>query len=622
VAGRRASLGGQGDSAVAAPAAAGTIRHVTQALDKLTPDRDAPRWVLRGGSRWRTALYLGVLLAAFVAVNAFWRNLATGHWYDFHPVAYYHDLTTPLAEVFRHPLDVLSHPWMILVSGLLLGLVIFVPLVVAVLYRPLLAWSYVLAVALIGHAPVLALAVGIGCVLGGRSKVRGEMPFLATVLGLLPTAAYLTLSALAGVDAAAVMPVQRWALYAPFVLAFVTAVLAGVVVIGLTHLARYRQGVFCLLLLVLPIGPVATFTVKVGPDELDYALIVSRLQTDGSIFEDVALGRWLREHHEQGLNLKTARVRVGEDLARRRGELVDRCEEFLRRHPGSDRRASVMWLMAQARSLQLDESAFRAELVRYVSSFPLEESAEAWQALREAYPGSPHAALADWRLGELALRAVAAPQGRDPNQLVRQGDEHLRRAAERLREMFPAAADRQETPERRRVFSPEPDVPSRRYYRDAAEAVERLLWLVQRNGVLEDPASAEALAVLLDINPKVPDYYDRLKGLLDPAKGREKTAMGDNLKLAVALQTADVYRRAEMLVQLAKDVTTDAAIVANFELGKLALRTAQSRAIGLVEGVQKPEKHLSLVVEGPPNPYQQKAAELLASLTRRPKGGD
>ena len=64
MAGRRASLGGQGDSAVAAPAAAGTIRHVTQALDKLTPDRDAPRWVLRGGSRWRTALYLGVLLAA------------------------------------------------------------------------------------------------------------------------------------------------------------------------------------------------------------------------------------------------------------------------------------------------------------------------------------------------------------------------------------------------------------------------------------------------------------------------------------------------------------------------------------------------------------------------------
>jgi hypothetical protein len=591
---------------------------MAETANNATLPRDAPRWLLRPGRRWRTGLCLAVHVAVFVAVNAFWHYLATGRWVDLRPGAYYEDLITPLGEVFRRPLDVLSYPWMILVTGLLLGLVILVPVVLAVLYRALLALPFVLAVALVGHAPVLALAVGIGCALGGRGKLRNDMPFLALLLGLLPTAAYLTLSALAGVDAAAVLPLQRWVLYAPFVAAFVAAVLVGAIVLGLARLSGFRQGAVCLLLVLLPAGPVATFYLKVGPDELDYSLIVNRLQADGSIFEDEALGPWIRRNRGQGLNPQTARDSVEEDLKARRNRLVDRCQAFLARHGESDRRPAVLWLAAQVTSLRLDKAAFAAGLIRYVPSFPLAESAEAWAALRKAQPASPQAALANWRLGELALRAVASPQGLDPNALVRKADEHLRQAAERLRAMFPAAADRQEAPEPPRIFSPPADVPSRAYFRGAAEAVERLLWLMEQNHVLSDPNSAEALGAYLDLDPGRPDYYSRLKDLLDPKKGREKTPMGDNLKLAVALQTPNVYDRAEMLVELARDERTDAAIVANFELGKLALQTAQFRVIRLVTGVMTPEEHLNIVIAAPPNPYRQKAAELLATLAARP----
>jgi hypothetical protein len=108
--------------------------------------------------------------------------------------------------------------------------------------------------------------------------------------------------------------------------------------------------------------------------------------------------------------------------------------------------------------------------------------------------------------------------------------------------------------------------------------------------------------------------------LNDPARKRERTALGDNIKLAIALQTPNVYERAEMLVQLARDERTDAAIVANFELGKLALRTAEAPVINLVDGLKTPEEYFRIILAAPPNPYQQKAAEMLASMAIKPKG--
>ena len=95
--------------------------------------------------------------------------------------------------------------------------------------------------------------------------------------------------------------------------------------------------------------------------------------------------------------------------------------------------------------------------------------------------------------------------------------------------------------------------------------------------------------------------------------------MGDNIKLAIALQTPNVYERAEMLIQLARDERTDSAIVANFELGKLALRTAEAPAIGLVEGLKTPQEYFRTVIAAPANPYKRRAAELLVSLAARPR---
>jgi len=90
--------------------------------------------------------------------------------------------------------------------------------------------------------------------------------------------------------------------------------------------------------------------------------------------------------------------------------------------------------------------------------------------------------------------------------------------------------------------------------------------------------------------------------------------MGDNLKLAVALATPNLYERAEMLILLAEDERTDSAIEANYQLGHLALRTREAPALGLVEKLKNPRAYFQLVVAAPDNPWRDLAAYQLAAL--------
>ncbi len=573
------------------------------------------RWLMRTDRLRRAWTHLAICLLGYAGACAFWQYLASGQWTDFRPIAFYRDLTVPLGEIFRHPLDVLTYPWMILVLGLGLALLVLVPLILAVLYRPTMTVPLVLVLILLGHMPVLALAVGVGCALAGRAKFRPNMPQAALLLGLAPTIAYFAMSALAGMDAALVLPLQRWVLYAPLLIALISVAVLGALILGLARLSSYRTAAVVPLLTAILAGPAALFYLQVGPDKLSYAVVVNQLQPSGSIFDDEALKPWSRRHDAAGLSAQALGERVQEDLRARRAALVDKCRHFIRRHPDSPHAPAILWLRAQAMSQQLDESALAGGLIKYSPTFALPVSAEAWQELRETCPASRQAPLAEWALAELALRSIA--RGEDANTQTRIADERLHRAAEALEKIVAYDTERvkldQQAPHE--VFFPPAEVPNRDYYRGALEAVQRLTWLMSRNKVLDDPNAAAALGAYLDINPKLPDYYQRLSKLLgDPDKAREQTSLGDNLKLAVALQTPNVYERAEMLITLARDERTDAAIVANFELGKLAMRTAEAPTISLVKGLKNPEEYFRIVIAAPDNPYRNKAAELLANI--------
>ncbi len=562
--------------------------------------------LLRTDTPWRTGLYLTLNFIVFAGVNVFWGHLGTGMWADFSGEAYHRSVITPLGETFLHPLSVLNYPWMVPVVGLLLGAMLFVPVITAVLYRSIFAAIFVLLLGVLGRAPILAAALGIGCFMSARTPLRSDTPFLAFILGILPAGAYFYFFGLPGGGSPGVLPLQRWVLVCPMLIAVVTAVLSAAAALGMAKLTHFRSGVSAPILLLLLSVPIGIFYSRSGPAELDYAFIVERLAPGDMIFQPITLERWRRSHGTTGLTDRGIQTRLRGDLQYRQHDLIERCENFVKRHPNSPRAAAVLWIEAQARSLELDVPALVSGTVRYSAGFVSKAAGAVWRRLREDYPASPHAGLADWRLGELAVRRGDLGEA---EQRLHAADEALTRFLT-TREV-PSEAEMEAT-----IFRPAESQPVPGYYTVALFSVRRLIWLMERNDVTKEPTVAEALTAWLNENPHEVNYDERLGRLVSLY---EKTPLGDNLKLAVALATSDPYAQAEMLIYLSEDERTDAAVEANHQLGMLAMQTARARALPLVPKLQGPEAYFRIVTAAPPNPWTDVAREHLERLTKEPE---
>ena len=572
-------------------------------------DRRAGRGtILRPTGPLRRWLAPAATLAAFAAVNAFWAYTATGQWTDFKRVAYARDLGTPLQEAFLAPLSVLTHPRMILIQGLLLSAAIFVPIIVTAMHRAPVAGLFVIVVAAIGHAPVLALMLAIGCVLVVQTPLRRTVPFLAAMVGMIPVVIYLYLSVLIGPGVQAVLPMQKWAPLAPFVLAAVAAVIAVAVVLAVADWTGRRPLAVWATVAALPMIAPAIFYARIGPAELDYQLIAQQIGLDNELFPSVSRADWAARPDAAGLGEPELRNSAKDDLDYRRGKLVEQCEGYLARYPRGRRAAEVAWLAAQCLSLRLNEPAYDAGVVRYDASHPPPGSRAKWRQLIQQYPDAPNAALATWRVGQLALRAGQCEQA----------DELLLAAAEQLREIRQAHRADANSPTRA-VFSKPRTVPSPQYYARALFRAERALWLMGQNRVLEDANAAKALAEYLDANP-IAMTADRHLARLSILAGKyENTRLGENLKLAVAKAMPDLKRRIEQLVLLAEQSDDlDAAVEANYELAQLTLR---GRDLQKQKGIKSPREYLEIVKAAPPSPWTTKAARCLRMLapTTRPK---
>ena len=543
--------------------------------------------------------FMCVNLLGYLLVNAFWQYLATGQWLDLSPLSFRTQLSIPVGDMLLRPLSVFTHPWMILVAGCLLAAIVLVPVIVSVLYSLTMAIALAAVVAVLGHSPMLALVVVAGCVLATRTPMRSDTPFVAVLVGIVPAGAYFYFFAFFGPDAAGGQPFQRLALAAPFVLALVAAILAAAGVLWLARLTKFRPGVVWPALAVLAGVPIATFYLRVGGDELQYAIITEHLAPGDAVLEPLAMDTWTRQNRTEGLNPQTLKDRINDDLQRRQQELLGSCLGFVARYPRSPRAPELLWAAGQAMSLQLDSPALAVGLIKYSASFPLPTSSAIWQRLASEYPNSPQAAVAHWRLGELALRRGE----------VSAAYSELLKALRSLAEAAPASGSSQSPGKAVEVFMAASSVPSTRYYGEAAFAVQRLLWLMDSNGVSNDPSSAAALAAYLDCNPHEAGYYEALAAL---AGNYEGTNMGDNLKLAVALACQNLYERAEMLILLAGRQSSDAAIEANYELARLTMRTPEAPALPLVENLRQAEDYFRAVKDAGPSPWWPIAAEYLA----------
>jgi hypothetical protein len=537
----------------------------------------------------RILIFTVVNLILFTAINTFWQYLATGSWYDFSPQAYFRNLTLPLGQSLLPPLSVVSYPWMILVMGLLLAAAILVPVLMVVLYRTFIAGLFLLVVVIIGHAPALSIALAIGCTIAARTPLRSDAPFLALLLGLLPAGIYLYFFGISDAQLAEVLPLHRWVIAGPMAVAILAAILMGAGVLGLAKLTHFRAGVFWPFLLVLLIGPATIFYTFIGDDELQYALVLDGLAPGDQIFHPVTLNTWKNQHQILSDDPARLETEISQDLKEKRGALIKKCEHFLRRHKNSHRASSVLWIRAQCRSLQLDYPALLEDTVRYSAAYIVPASAGLWQELAENYSTSPQAALARARLGELSLRQAK----------VEPAIKYLSAAEEGLktylqtRPSYPGRATE--------LFRPGPSQPNRSYYAETLFRTQRLLWMIERNEVRNNPAAADALAALMNEDPRKESYADRMGKLVSRY---EHTPLGDNLKLAVAVSIQDPYQQAEMLIWLAKNERTDSAVEANYYLGMLTMQTARARALPLIPELKSSKEYFQTVIAAPPNPWQ------------------
>ena len=533
---------------------------------------------------WKTGSFRGFFFVAanlvvFVAANAFLHYLATGQWLEFSRASYRRAAVSPLSDMLLAPLSIFALPWMIVVTGLLVGAVAFVPIIVAVLYRLWVSVLFVLAVALVGHAPLLAASLAAGCVVAAVTRLRSDLPFLALLTGLVAaTGLYAVCYHLFGPGPAKLLlPLERLALAFPFILAGVAAVVAGGMVVALARWTNFRPGVVWPALLMLTAAPVALFYRYVSPAELEYGEIAGALRPGGPLLSAGApVPTGTRADAERAA------------LRRRRRELLDRCERFLERH-GSHRRAPVvLWIKAAVLAAEGDPAAQGA-----------------WGGLTERHRGSPQATVAHYRLGVEALR----------EQRVERAAEHLRTAqSELIRHLRDAGA-----PERglwASVFAPRRPLPGRDYCRRTLSRVDRVLWLMVVNKVTEPgPEHAQTVRAFAEYMERWPFERPRQQELLELAAAAEKTPLADNFRLQAALAEPDLMGRAWELSGLAEELN-DGAIVANYELGRLALRLGGERAWAEAD-LKGPADYFKVVVNAPDNPYRGPAERHLAWLAHR-----
>jgi hypothetical protein len=306
-------------------------------------------------------------------------------------------------------------------------------------------------------------------------------------------------------------------------------------------------------------------------------------------------------------------MNLGEVIRRQKGweiqRKIEQAQAFLDNHPQSPHVPQALWLLTRMHSLVLNEDALDNGHVSFSTDWPRPDAAPALTRLLQAYPTRPQSYLARLGLAELALRSE---KPHDAHRLLRQ-------ALPLLEAHVQAQSARNGKEER--LFLPPRPVPPAQVYAKGLQRTRFLLWLIEQNQVLEDLSAAATLAQYMRLNPHSRDFGYQLRQLIrrggTDAGGPDpgKTPLADNLELALALSYSDNVLRARRLLELANGLT-DAAIQANYELGRLVLqaRDLQQR----IGELKSPDDYFRLVSrEAPANPWQAAAEKHLKWLQQQ-----
>jgi hypothetical protein len=550
-----------------------------------------------------------------VVACAFWNFLQTGRWLEMAPGAMRNAIGTPISETILGALSIFSYPWMLVVFGVVLGIILLIPLVMAALYPLWSALLAAMALVFVALNPIMGIVVAMGCVLVARNRWRNTHPYGALVLGALPTGLLLQLLVFTAADTSLLLPMQRWILAIPFLLAMAVLLLGGLCCLGLAKLRKLRPGAIwpCILLIAMPTA--WTFFHQVGTDELHYALLLRGVEGGDVIFPAQPSEQWKQKHAPRSGAPQLATL-AQRQLQTRCDALLDRCDAFLGKFPASDRAPAVAWLSAQARSLQLNRATL-PQLISPTAAWPVESARPAWETLLRQWPDHPAGALARLQIARLDFQSIATAAKPDPAHLAMaaKANQSLLAARETLIKAIAELDTNTQKQTRMGLFTPHTSLPNLDDYRQALQAVRELLWKIKLNDVLTDPPCAWSMGRLLAANPCALNYLYTLRTLqADPVIKASKLL--DNVQMAYAHQHTDLHDRSEAMMLLAKDETTDTAIEATYELGRIALQT--SSAPSLPFRLEPSNDYFRKVVGAVDNPWTLQANDWLKQTPSEP----
>jgi len=533
-------------------------------------------------------------VGAFCLTCLFWSKIVAGSFWSFD----IQTVTTPefwrLDQSMKTGISIFEYPWQILVLGLLMGVLGVAPILISQLMSFRYSFIFILAVFFLANLPGLAICLLVSCIAAACRPLRFRSRFIAIALCTAPQLFYWGYFG----AARAVEPIQWGFSFAPWICAWLDALVIAGFVLGIGHFTRYRPGLtwaFTSLTLVIA---VVVFELCIGFDELDYHLSVVRNNPEQvSEFHDQTITKFLdatlRDHAtEKYLEdsfypsdpiARRAELKreiqerlsydrwpswfiVPQELKyqKKKDDLILQYDLFINKRLNSRRMPIALYYKGLVTEYSPDTNLLGAkEILHFYSDYPHERARKIWWMLYRDFANSPESIEARWRV---AWHQAGRGIFKQAQELLTEAQAMLDAERAKLLE-----AEKEPSGKLSGLFRPPADsVMTLPKLDDLQRRLDQLRILISPQNRTDEPGSFECLTRFVMLNPHASGYAQQLDGLLEQTE--EGDRLRDDILLAQAKLVADEQHRAEKLGELHKEYQqTDAGMLALYELGLLKI---------------------------------------------------
>jgi hypothetical protein len=249
---------------------------VTTATEKEKPQIAVPKSFMTIGptlhySHTNVMRFWMLALAVYAVACLFWSFIVAGSFAPFDFQGMVNPETWRLETYILRPLSIFAYPWQIAVLGLLMGMLAVMPPLVSQLLSFRYSLPFLLALAILANLPAFALFVLISCIAAACRPLRFRSRFIALAMCMAPQLFYWAY--FGGIQNTEPL---RWGVsFAPWVCAWLTALVFAGIVLAIGHFTRYRPGLCWLLGLITLTASFSIFKYNIGFDELAYQRYVA-----------------------------------------------------------------------------------------------------------------------------------------------------------------------------------------------------------------------------------------------------------------------------------------------------------------------------------------------------------